>query len=588
MSRTQWQSLNLSSSIAAKGLTSAKNAISPVISITETILEVAKKISQIVYNLYVDVSDPTALALKEAVEAIKAGLDTVFKDTGLYALPVPIRTVNDIVSDVGVLLVNQIEQPSSYWRSDDRSKSVTNQEQAIATTKAQPIQKQQQSQQLPGDLQGLDLLLANTPKGNGGNAGFLNTVIESLNDGLDSHRPQFNRDDYVAGMVLVYGASSYYDIIKLVKKLTALFRFKGSSLASPDMPKPKNLTARLEANPLGGTNTLYAVKLDWEAVPIAWPMRAYGDVNYDIKQVFIYRSKKPITQATPLSSLTKIDSYDYDGLTSSYYDSTWDSSMLGKPLYYAVGYRLAKIVNYKEVQESLPFEVSVAAVQMPANAATLVTRGVPPDWSATTLYSLIPALKTVVQIIKDTLDAWLEGTQGGKDRIKDFLDFLNKEIQRYANWAEEVLGTIQEIIDMFQLPSATMGLYFFEGRGGNAFLVKSLSEALSDTADPARPAFDVGTEMVGGLVLYAGAAVPGEAQQALNKIKALFGAGGVIESAWDNAVASIDRILNQAEAEICFNKEMLKMPCETETAPAAGFGADMQPADEDSTCSRTS
>lgn len=582
MSRAPWQKLELASSDVAQALEKAKAAITPVISITETILKVAQTISQIVYNLYVDISDPAALGLKAAIKAVQAGIDAAFKDTGIFALPVPIGTVNDVIADAGTLLINQITDPLSA--------SLTQaQQQEAAYAQAKTIQAQQLAQQQLGDLSGLDLLLASAVRGNGGNAGFLRTVNESLEDALDINRPVFNSDDYVGGMVLVYGANSYYDIIKLVKHLAALFNFKAGGLDTPDLPKPKNLSARMQVNPGGAMNNLYAVKLDWEAAPVAWAMKAYGNINYDIREVFVYRSANPITKKTPISTLTKIGQYTYDGLTSSYYDDTWTAGMLGKALYYAVGYALDEITSLgTKVPYTEPLEVSMTSIQMPVETSALISRGVPPDWSATTLYRLIPPLKEIIQVIKDTLDTWLEGTEGGKDRIKEFLDFLNKEIQRYSNWALQVLGTIKQIVDMFQIPSATMGLYFFEGRGGNAFLSKTLAEALSDTSDSNRPAFDTGTEMVGGLVLYAGAAYPGEVQKALALLKTIFGAEGVIANAILQAGESIDRILATAESEICLNAAMLKAPCETEAPPATGFGADMQPTDEDSLCSRTS
>jgi hypothetical protein len=588
VSRAPWQKLELASSDVAQALETAKAAITPVISITETILKVAQTISQIVYNLYVDISDPSALALKTAIKLVQTEINAMFKDTGIYALPVPIGTINNLGSNPEAFLVNMIEQPPEYWEDNDKRKYTEAQLAAIAASKARSISSQQIAQQSLGDLNGIDLLLAGAPQGNGGNAGFLRTVNESLEDQLDMNRPMFNADDYVGGMVLVYGANSYYDIIKLVKHLAALFTFKVGGLDSPDMPKPKNLTARMQVNPDGGMNNLYAVKLDWEATPIDWYMRAYGDIHYKIREVFVYRSIYPITKKTPISSLLKIGQYEYDGFTSSFYDDTWNNNMLGKALYYAVGYAVDEITSLgTKVPYTEPLEVSNASIQMPVEPSSLVSRGVPPDWSATTLYSLIPPLKEIIQVIKDTLDTWLEGTEGGKDRIKDFLDFLNKEIQRYSNWALEVLGTIDQIVKMFQIPTATMGLYFFEGRGGNAFLSKTLAEALSDTADSNRPAFDTGTEMVGGLVLYVGAAYPGEVQKALTLLKTVFGAEGVIANAVLQAGASIDRILATAEDEIaCFSKEMRGIPCETETPATTGFGPDMQPTSEDSLCAR--
>jgi hypothetical protein len=551
-----------------EGLKAVHDALTPIVTTTEIILKLAKAIADILIKVAADVIDLEAAAVKAAIEAVRAAVNALVQDVGFYVLGVTIREITD---------------PGAVF---DAYKFLANPD----VTPAQALAALQNNQTIPGQLNN-GVLNGQAPftteaqlplMGGGGNAGFLKTISESLDDEADPNRPMFDDAAYVGGMALVFGANTYYDIIEAVKKLMKLFGSKSIDIDDHRMPITKGLTAKLTAPPMEHADKLYAVKLQWDALPVSWPLYMYGAVSYDIKEVRVYRSTTPITRKTPVSSLTEIGHFDYDGVTNYYYDVDFPQDP--GALYYAVGLVLTDVVRNRTIA---PLEVKTTKFIVPRDLSTSLGSGVPPDWAACNLQTMIPQLKRIVDSLNETLDNWEAGVDGAKKHLQEYLDFLTGEIDRYAKWAQDVMDTITMILDALAAPNAYVGYLFFEGRGGNSFLIETLGEALEDKTDNARPPFDTGTEAVGGLVFYAGSNAPGQVQKAIASLQLLFSAEAAAGNALASAAASIDNAIADTQAEITFNDAMLVGAAEEAAAVTTGFNDAMEPSVEDALCSST-
>ena len=577
--RSPWKKLSIESGTIGQGIKGLQSTVEPVIDATLVLLKAAEKIADIIEKLYVDISDPMALALKAACKAIRAVIKAIAEDAGVYMLVVPLPILTDPGPNANTLALLQLPAganiPPAYGKS-------------IASQRAEDAQPGEQSV----FLDKLDDVASVLPQGNGGNAGFLGTVRSSMVDALDSNRPQFDQDDYVGGMVLLYGAPTYYAVIKILKYLIKLLQLPNNTMDDQRLPRPKNVGAEFVAS-AGLRNlvdetpkNLYAVKLNWDQDPVDWALLVYGDVHYKIREVRVYRSEQPITRVTPVGDLKEIWRKKYAGSEDMYYDADFPQDPkkdAGKTLYYAVGYALAEATD-GFVYVSDPVDLSVVSLQLPQVLTASTTHGIPPDWIACNLMTLIPQVRDIVNAIYEYIDKIEESTEGGKDRVKEFVDFLNSEVHRYSAWATNILATLKLLLQLLQAPKATIATFFFEGRGGNDFLTQTLAEALTDTSDPDRPAFDLGTEMVGGIVFYSGGGIPSEVQKTWTLFKAIFGEGGMIENAFLDAEADIDRVITEVESQICLSDAFIPIACEAEVVVPPGFGPNMEPDLEDCGC----
>jgi hypothetical protein len=111
----------------------------------------------------------------------------------------------------------------------------------------------------------------------------------------------------------------------------------------------------------------------------------------------------------------------------------------------------------------------------------------------------------------------------GPTYVKQYIDFLRKEIRRYEALANEILNMIEQLQASLNLPS---GIYVrpFKGRGGNAFFLRDLANSLS-RGYPGAPPFHTGQEYVTGVVLMAGGSTEREVDSLLGFMRLLGVAG---------------------------------------------------------------
>lgn len=585
---TRWQKSNPLEGDVAQTLEDVKNRLDPMFAKMTDILELLKGVLNVTVNLLIDFTDPNKLIVKAAIEAVRAVLEDFEGSAGCYFIGIPIIPIDKELS-------NQILYPK---HPGGGLVSIT--EPLAIATKENRI-------------------------GSGGNYGFLSTVAESLSDPNDPLRPTFDENAHVAALTFYFGAESYLKVAALINKLTNLFggtkktglseAIKGVS----DFPKPKNLRAEIAASSKtsalyetqrnyfapDGFQSPYAVRLNWdlenETHVLPWPNnKGTANETWKITDVMVFRSDKPISTSTSLKALEKlkIHEYEFSGWVSEFFD---DGVELGKTWYYAVGYKMAEVLEeagggFSEVlsDEPQPFNITTTQIVLPRDIDIFSRRGTPPDWGViANPLACIPAVTTTIRRIHAILDD-IEKTLDDKyDKMKKYLRALEALIESHIDYVQEIVDTVDTLIDSLNWTGVYAGVTAFAGKGGNSFFLNSLGTALNDEADPNRPPFDKGTEAVCGFILYAGAQSYGGIEKFIALSEFLwgtsFGRGEGTwedsESAWDKAKESIDVAIDDVERQLCLAEDLGRLiDCPEEPELKKAFNEQMEPADEAEGC----
>lgn len=585
---TRWQKSNPLEGDVAQTLEDIKNTVDPVFTALTTLLEITKGTLNSIALLLTDLTDTTAITIKAAIAAIRAVLDDFEGGAGCYFMGVPIVPIDKQLAD-------QVLYPEHPGGG------------------------------LVSRLEPLAVAVSENRIGSGGNYGFLSTVAASLSDPNDPLKPTFSEDAYVAGLVFYFGAESYLKVAALINKLVNLFggpKKTGPSEAIKgvsDFPKPQELHAEIAASPktTGLYQTIrnyvapdeffspYAVRLTWDITEeihvLPWPNETgTGNETWKITDVMIYKSDKPISTSISLKALEqlKIAEFEFSWWEREYFD---DGIGLGKTWYYAMGYKMAEVLQeagggFSEVlsDEPQPFNIMTTQIVIPEEIDIYSRKGTPPDWGLlANPLACIPAVTTTIRRIRMLLDAIEKTTEDKSDKMNGYILGIQATINRYIDWVQEIVDTVDLLIDSLNWTGVYAGVTTFAGKGGNAFFLNSLGMALNDEADPNRPPFDKGTEAVCGFILYAGAETPGAIEKFIALSEFLWGANfdqaeGTWEdttSAWNKAKATIDVAIDEVERQICLSEDLstlISCPGEPEVKPA--FNEQMEPADEAEGC----
>lgn len=558
-----WSSVNLADTSVVQSLRAIQDGIVPVIDSVATVLNAAKALAEAVVNFLLVATDVEALALKAAIDVVRALLKDLQGGTGCYYLAIPIRAINT-TPDQALIYA---PEPAGF--------------QSIPEQFLPPVSGK-----------------------SGGNYGFYQDVAASLADELDMLRPTFTSEAYVAGVFVVAGSSSYLNMIPLINKLRALLSGAtlsgaGEGLSDLSFPHTQELRAsivpravtgsELAINRLvGGGEQPYSVKLEWKRVDRVITNTDFGvPTTHTIKRVGVYRrSDAPFpTMVQDIAEnkygeYTQIALFDYDGWTHTAYD---DTATPGETYYYGVGYEIESTSASDEtISITYPIDTfATTSISLPADMNILPRTGVPPDWvMLPSPLSLIPDIRTFVDTVNlflDTLEKRVDDTQA---QYRKYITDISAEVQRYITLSQQITQTIRQIVELMTLPDVYIGAYPFAGRGGNQFMLNTLGRALNGD-DSGRPPFDNGDEIVTGFILYTGASTPGALTAFSNMIETLFGGSGAAASAYKTASDSLGTVIASVDQQITFLENLDKSPTPiTEEEVPKGIGPDLEPSTE--------
>lgn len=566
-SPTPWVPLDFTDSAFVNSLETVKNTFTPVVSAAKTVLEIVKTILEAAINLIVVAADATTTAIQAAIDAVRALLDDLLNASTFHTLVVPIGRTD--LETSGKIMTDALLGGNPY-------------------PDALPIS-------------GEDLL------GSGGNYGFLRTVSESLQDARDPNRPRYGQDAHIAAGVVVLGTTNLYSLYDAIDRLVKALRIPGAKAASQPTPHPRGLRAFVTASSYGtsfgdesnaaGTPDAdhpFAVRLAWDSTDKVIDVDDAGNTT-SIKRVVIYRAEDPdeLDAAQPPEKWSEheLDSMLFDELTNEFYDNTIDIDTLYT---YGVGFEIAvEDADGKELLSAVrtirTVRVNTTNIKMPA------TRGVPPDWVSYNLLDILfpEAREFVEKYLVRFLDSLEDSLEDSKKALEEYVEFLESEINRYSEWAQNILSRINTLIRVLTWPDIYAGATMIytsptlDGGGGNQFFISQLAQALYDSSDPNRPPFDSGNEAVAGIVMLAGAETPGAAKKFQTILETFLGtASQGADSATQQALDSINYLTEQAERQICMSPAFEKTVCEDEVEQKRAFNAQFEPAREAAECAK--
>jgi hypothetical protein len=353
--------------------------------------------------------------------------------------------------------------------------------------------------------------------GQGGNAGFFTTFLQSLTDVLDPNRPRYDSPrDAVVMTVIMAGAPTFAETIEVAAALNRIFRPPGNGdLTARTVPTPQNLRAKVIAVPKA---TGLGVRLEWDAPQDRYALPFFPGVDIHITRYAIIRS----TSAAAMAARSVTDFFSTrdlklgttsddqskaskviaigSGDNASYVDD--DRIDPSKTYYYCVAWEVEITENGKTSRLRFDKNSNVAKTRTAAPHQTQA--GAPPDWVAHgSLLELVPDLSQQAKTMLEQLRVVGDRSRGAASRVGRALDLAHAQLAATLARVDELSAAVKRFAAVLAQPLPSLHATTIGGVGGNAFLIGELAARLSDAADPNRPPFD-NHEYVVGLCIVAG------------------------------------------------------------------------------------
>lgn len=363
---------------------------------------------------------------------------------------------------------------------------------------------------------------SNALKGNGGNAGFLKTFVESLIDELDPNRPQYtNEKDAVAMQVILVGANSFGAAADAAAGLNRIFKPKSNKdLASNQLPIPQDLKAKVIGVP---SDTRIGVRLDWETPPAKFSSRFFPGTYTRVKRVAVIRSTDPrvrskasvldlFTTQTLTEGLESTDSNKFhkvigiaSGATTTWIDN--EELDAAKVYYYTLAWELESAEDGTLTTHK--FDKISSVVKTQVRKTTDTDAGNPPNWqSEEAPLDAIPGLAQQSKVLLERLKAQTTRANGPKALLSSALATLATNLERQAKQIEDITSQMNTLKAAISIPLPQLYTTSITGVGGNAMLVAELAARLFDPDDNSRPPFDNGQYVLGVCIVAGGPRAP--------------------------------------------------------------------------------
>jgi len=470
----------------------------PLIGIIDSMRELLETLVGVlegILSIVAAAADPYAAALKVLIDKLKTMVEQYLEDLGGYCLYVPLRK----------------RLQSNFLGLGDITPSWAG-ELGMFGEPISPVN--------PLDPQ-LNQFLVDANRYNGGNVGFFKTVIESMYDEGDTNRPQFfDEDDYVGGFIIVMGTD--FDPLGFLDDIWKLSGLFDSPDLTPKVPRPTGLQVRtLQGISAGEFSTLLTWDLPGSPV---WTLPDLGGTVLIPDRYAILRGRNT-TGALGATSVVDLmgkrdlaegDTFsngDMEVIKEDSYDITIgsyiDEGITSKPddsFYYAVAWKLKALgeseANTEGAGQTLDYWYLSNLVRV--TPYPTLPSSTPPDWYRTpSIASIFPEFAALLRMLVAQIEGFSSRLLGSVDMLKDYVTFLQSEIDRYERLVSRILDAITKLIYKFSLPTSGVYIRTFKGRGGNDFFISDLASSFLPT-EANRPPFIRGDEFVTGTVLMTG------------------------------------------------------------------------------------
>lgn len=450
------------------------------------------------------IEDAFIQLIKKLIDELKKLIEGFLDDLGLYMLYVPIRKR---------IMTNFMGLGDITPSNKALSALFQNNQQAMQGQAGDPIKKE---------------FLTDLNRYMGGNYGFYMTVLESLYDKGDVHRPQFdNSDDYVGGMVWVMGtALDPFGLLDDIWRLIGLFGDLLKTTTTPTVPVPTGLVARAIAYPTDTTEKA-SFLLEWDTMPFPIvTLPDLGGIRYTPKRYAVIMAKnnpkamgaQNVVQLLGTRQLSKgmtadngtitvVEEADYD-FTKVAYVIKDVAAKKNDSFYFYIAW---KSEVYGDVNDDWGDKVTELDYWDLSNCAYVtpyptLPRSTPPDWIRTpSIAELFPEFGYLLRLMLAEIEKLLDKLMSPAELLKQYLAFLKREVERYAALVNSILEQLKKIAELLNLPKNVGGIYArkFFGKGGNQFFLSDLANSLAP-GYPNAPPYTRGDEYVLGMVWLAG------------------------------------------------------------------------------------
>lgn len=556
----------------ATGVSSLMDSLNAVLTLTKTALTLSEQLATSA------ATSPVEATLRATISELNDFIDDLAGNTTAHAILVPIQKQ---FFGIGV-------QPQ-----EDDTVSLE-----LTPTFDDLLQENAFFRQLVDDITPDTVSFINSaPTAIGGNKGFWKALALSLQDEGDLARPDFDSDFAVAGVAVVFGAQTLADLQPHFDVLNQVVNTGNrSDLSSRTRPVAQNV--RVHAVPINATGNI-GVQIDWDPVPPTSNFPLFSPEQLIATEIFIVRStdssfrEQPAWNQTfsrqPRDSANDLQSENNaqvvarlrnDGLVTRYIDDDADL-IAGQAYYYGVAIRYTiegktqSMGNFSAVRQA-------RYTARPQNTR----KAEPPDWWATpSLIQLFPALEGLLNQVRLAIAA-LDSKSTSNSGLQAIIRQTVRQIDTLINQGETIAATLTAIntklISLLTTPlGATSATVITVNSGGMDGWLGELASRLTATEDPSRPPFD-NSELVGGLVIVAGAPNLPTLQPFVDLLTLFFGSSGSSE---DNAlITALDTIDNtlalNTEITLSAGLTPVRTPSDDivpETAPRTVFDESMFP-----------
>lgn len=559
-------------------------AIKKLVTTVETIVDAVTlaldteiAIMEVIATLVMDVLNAEALIIKGAIAAIQSALDPLLGDARLHVLAVPFRKRPNYK-------LLRSTWPVQFTDSDDGPPEDP---------------EEAKKEQLLNDK------LRQAAFYDGGVQGYLRTVTEALHDEDDEGRPLYGNGSAILAHVWVAGASDILGVLDALLSLEAIF---GESLQGGEFV-PKNIVRtpqELQLQQIVSGPKVGAL-LKWENPATVQIFAQFGGLRVTLREIAVIRSTNPeVMKAKNWADIfgdqqpgiiTKEDQGIEipDALTSNdgqstvimqmYYDGTrstyLDDSELKKDVEYlytlAYRYHIKPQDGDEEVQDYKLIS-NVQSLRV-ADTSGQHSVGIKPNWTDTpNVLALIPDLQFYVKYIQAYLDTLKGKIVGPSTALLEYIAFLKSELNRYEKLINDIRNKIHKLLSLLKTPEA--GIYattIMLPQGGVQEFERELARRLLDDEDSTAPPFRTGTEFVAGLVMLAGTPDTSGLTQAASFFEMFFGASSPVTTPFQNAVASIEKVVDEAAQKAVTLGDDLKPGNTVETQSYSTFDESMNP-----------
>ena len=413
---------------------------------TAGLLQGLKTLMQALSNLAILLTDPAVTLIQTTLSMIEKTLQAFAFEDRIHLLIVPPRLEMNLEDG----------QPEEYLEANVIAQSPRYLDQL--DTWAYNLRKISTSIQTSKSTQILGPGIRQIPQ----------TILETLADTSDPHRPQYSDEAPIAAFMLMLSVPDLLAFARLAHALSHLF---GEDIFPQlGMPAPRNLQAIV-----AGQN-LAALRWDIDASALTTELHKVY-VLYGTKNIPIHSLE--YTESDILGPL-EADPVELDGLAYLASMNTTvveiDSNIASedKPYHFRVVYIYKLKVDGKtQYTPVYSNEVVVSGVELDR-----VSLGVPPNWISVNLATLFPGIGDGIKELT-TLIEWIKNWIGNASEAwQRFIEALDRIISLILTYAEKLLEIISDFLSILSALGSNVYISgFAASSGGNRFLQTFIEKA---------------------------------------------------------------------------------------------------------------